>query len=101
MVGKIAVARRWWSSPTDGSYAPVDAFIDPNHDTVSVGVREMAARLNNGQRGFATVAANLEGTAAEEGAAEAEAVRETPASAAAAEEGLGVRVSRVQGGGVS
>jgi len=38
VVGEIAVARRWCSSPWDGSYAPVDAFIDPNHDTVTVGV---------------------------------------------------------------
>ncbi len=61
--GEVTLSRRWWSSPTDGSFAPVDDVIDVAHQTVTVGVREMAARLNNGQRGFEAVAVNLRRTA--------------------------------------
>lgn len=61
--GEITLYRRWWSSPASGSFAPVDDLIDSEHQTVTVGVREMAARLNNGHRSFEVVARNLQRTA--------------------------------------
>lgn len=61
--GELTLYRRWWSSSAGGSFAPADDVIDVAHQTATVGVREMAARLNNGQRGFEAVAANLKRTA--------------------------------------
>lgn len=61
--GEITLLRRWWSSPVSGSFAPVDDLIDIEHQTVTVGVREMAARLNNGHRSFEAVVTNLQRTA--------------------------------------
>jgi hypothetical protein len=61
--GEVTLRRRWWSSSSTGSFAPADALIDTQHATVTVGVREMSARLNNGQRGFNAVAENLARTA--------------------------------------
>lgn len=63
IIGEIALLRRWWSCPSSGSFAPLDELIDAEHQTVTVGVREMLARLNNGQRGFDAVASNLQRTA--------------------------------------
>jgi len=63
IIGEIALLRRWWSSPSSGSFAPLDDLIDAEHETVTVGVREMLAKLNNGHRGFAEVASNLLRTA--------------------------------------
>lgn len=63
ILGEITLWRRWWSSPSTGSFAPVDDLIDAQHDSVTVGVREMLARLNNGQRSFEAVASTLQRTA--------------------------------------
>jgi hypothetical protein len=55
--------RRWWFAPQGGSVAPADEIIDPQMNTVSVGAREMACRLNNGSLSFAVAAENLARTA--------------------------------------
>lgn len=61
--GKVKLVRRWWHAPQAGSLAPADEVIDPQMPTVSVGVREMACRLNNGGVSFAAAAENLARTA--------------------------------------
>lgn len=63
ILGEISLWRRWWSSESSGSFAPVDDLIDTGHDSVTVGVREMLARLNNGHRSFEAVAGTLQRTA--------------------------------------
>jgi len=61
--GLVKVRRRWWHAPEVGSLAPADAVIDPQMNTVSVGVREMGCRLNNDGVSFKRTAANLKRTA--------------------------------------
>jgi hypothetical protein len=61
--GDVKLVRRWWHAPGTGSLAPADDIIDPQMPTVSVGVREMACRLNNGGVSFAAAAENLARTA--------------------------------------
>jgi hypothetical protein len=61
--GEVKLVRRWWFAPEAGSIAPADEVIDPQMPTVSVGVREMACRLNNGGVSFAQAAENLARTA--------------------------------------
>lgn len=61
--GVVKLVRRWWYAPGAGSVAPADEVIDPQMPTVSVGVREMACRLNNGAVSFAVTAQNLARTA--------------------------------------
>lgn len=61
--GSIRVVRRWWHSDVDGSVAPADEFIDLEERTVSIGVREMACRLNNDSHNFDRTAENLAHTA--------------------------------------
>jgi hypothetical protein len=61
--GRLKLVRRWWHAPGHGSVAPVDEAIDPQLNTVSVGAREMACRLNNGAVSFAVAAENLARTA--------------------------------------
>ena len=63
IIGRIKLVRRWWHSPTIGSTAPADAFIDPELHSVSPGVREMACRLNNDGTSFGKTAENLSRTA--------------------------------------
>jgi len=46
-----------------GSAVPVDVCLMPAGETVTVGVREMACRLNNDAGSFAKAAANLKRTA--------------------------------------
>jgi hypothetical protein len=60
VVGKVKVVRRWYSGSSAGSVVPADQVIDPNMATVTVGVREMACRLNNDGTSFDTTAENLE-----------------------------------------
>lgn len=55
----MKVVRRWWHAPVVGSVAPVDEQIDPSGATVTVGVRELACRLNNDSASFDKTAANL------------------------------------------
>ena len=63
VVGRVKVVRRWWHAASSGSVVPVDAVIDPGLSNVSVGVREMACRLNNDSTSFEKTAANLSRTA--------------------------------------
>lgn len=61
--GRIKMLRRWWHDPQAGSQALADELIDPQMNTVSLGVREMGCRLNNDGLGFDRAAANLKRTA--------------------------------------
>jgi hypothetical protein len=57
--GRITLRRRRYSSPALGSVTPMDALLDAAEATVTVGVRELACRLNQGGRGFDKAAENL------------------------------------------
>ena len=59
IIGRVKLLRRWWYSSSTGSMAPADAFIDPQLQSVSPGVREMACRLNNDGTNFDKTAENL------------------------------------------
>lgn len=59
----MKVVRRRWHDPQLGSVAPADIIVDSDEHTVSVGVREMACRLNNDGNGFDRAAENLLRTA--------------------------------------
>ena len=61
--GRMKLVRRWWHAPQTGSLVPADAVIDPQLQTVSPGVREMACRLNNDGVSFQRAAENLARTA--------------------------------------
>src|SRR5262249_22785383 len=59
----IRLRRRWWHSAADGSTAPIDAWLMPEGENVTVGVSEMACRLNNDAASFEKAAENLKRTA--------------------------------------
>jgi hypothetical protein len=61
--GRITLLRRWDSGGAVGSVAPVDEYVDRRQATVSVGVREMACRLNDDGMSFDKTAADLHRTA--------------------------------------
>lgn len=61
--GRIKTWRRWWCGPQMGSVAPVDAIVDPQGDSITVGVVEMACRVNLSATSFRRAAAVLERTA--------------------------------------
>lgn len=61
--GPIELKRRWWHSSVEGSSAPSDSLIDRRGQTVTSGVIEMAARLNNDGTNFDAAAENLARTA--------------------------------------
>src|SRR5262245_52640285 len=61
--GRIRLRRRWWHSAADGSTAPIDAWLMPEGENVTVGVSEMACRLNNDAASFEKAAENLKRTA--------------------------------------
>ena len=63
VLGVVKVVRRWWHATGQGSVVPADEVIDPGLASVSIGVREMACRLNNNSTSFDTTAANLNRTA--------------------------------------
>lgn len=63
ILGSVRVLRRWWSGAGVGSLAPVDQAIDFEQASVSLGVREMACRLNNDGNSFDSTASNLHRTA--------------------------------------
>jgi hypothetical protein len=63
ILGRISIRRRWWHSPTDGSVACLDDYLTPAGDHVSVGVREMLCRINNGKTSLRQAAADLARTA--------------------------------------
>ena len=57
--GRISVRRRWWYDPDAGSVAPIDDRLTPAGENVTVGVRELACRLNNDACSFRRAAENL------------------------------------------
>jgi hypothetical protein len=61
--GRVRLVRRRWHSANEGSSAPIDAWIDTAESTISLGVREMACRLNGDGKNFDKAAANLSRTA--------------------------------------
>ena len=61
--GRVELRRRWWHSDQDGSTAPSDDLIDRRGQTVTAGVIEMAARLNNDGTSLDAAAGNLARTA--------------------------------------
>lgn len=61
--GKIKLQRTRWHSPQDGGLTPTDAWLDEAEATISLGVREMACRLNQGSTSFQATADNLRHTA--------------------------------------
>src|SRR5215472_15506699 len=61
--GRVRLWRRRWHSPGDGSEAPLDSWLDTIEATISLGVREMACRLNGDGKNFDKAAANLKRTA--------------------------------------
>src|SRR4029077_18835895 len=61
--GRVRLWRRRWHSPDEGTTAPLDAWLDTCEATISLGVREMACRLNGDGKNFDKAAANLARTA--------------------------------------
>jgi hypothetical protein len=61
--GRVRLRRRRWHSPAEGTTAPMDAWLDVVEGTISLGVREMACRLNGDGKNFDKAAANLKRTA--------------------------------------
>src|SRR5437588_5631262 len=56
---RVVLSRRRWYAPDLGSCTPLDALLDAAEATISLGVRELACRLNQGARSFAKAADNL------------------------------------------
>jgi hypothetical protein len=61
--GRIQLRRCWWYSESQGSSAPSDDLFNHQGQTVTGGVIEMAARLNNDGTSFDSAAENLARTA--------------------------------------
>jgi hypothetical protein len=61
--GRVRLWRRRWHSPEEGSTTPLDEWLDTLESTISLGVREMACRLNGDGKNFDKAAANLARTA--------------------------------------
>src|SRR5215207_3656085 len=61
--GRMRLWRRRWHSPGEGTTTPLDAWLDTVEATISLGVREMACRLNGDGKNFDKAAANLARTA--------------------------------------
>jgi hypothetical protein len=57
--GRIYLQRIRWHDPQAGSVTPLDVYLDKAEQTFSVGVREMACRLNGDGKNFDRVADNL------------------------------------------
>jgi hypothetical protein len=57
--GRITLWRRRWSSPATGSLTPLDALLDVAEARLTIGVRELACRLNQASRNFDKAAENL------------------------------------------
>src|SRR5262249_34026852 len=57
--GRLTLRRRRYAAPGAGSCHPLDCWLDKAEDTVSLGVREMACRLNGASRSFDKAADNL------------------------------------------
>ena len=61
--GRVRLWRRRWHSPGEGTTTPLDCWVDAVEATISLGVREMACRLNGDGKNFDKAAANLARTA--------------------------------------
>lgn len=61
--GRVRLWRRRWHSAGEGSTTPLDVWLDTVEGTISLGVREMACRLNGDGKNFDKAAANLSRTA--------------------------------------
>lgn len=59
MNGRITLRRRRYAAAGLGSRCPLDAWLDRLEDTVSLGLRELACRLNLAARNFDKAAENL------------------------------------------
>lgn len=57
--GRVRIRRRRWHSPGEGTTAPLDRWLDAAEATISLGVREMACRLNAHGGNFDKAAADL------------------------------------------
>ena len=57
--GRVRLRRRRWHSPVEGTTVPLDPWIDVTEASISLGVREMACRLNGDAKNFDKSAANL------------------------------------------
>lgn len=57
--GRVQLRRTWWHSPESGSVAPLDDWIMRDGSSVTLGVREMACRLNNDAASFEKASDNL------------------------------------------
>jgi hypothetical protein len=57
--GRVTLRRIRWHSPGEGSTTPLDAALDAAEATISLGVRELACRLNQSASSFAKAAENL------------------------------------------
>jgi len=57
--GRITLSRRRYSAPGLGSSYPLDSWLDRAEDSLSLGLREMACRLNGASRNFDKAAQNL------------------------------------------
>src|SRR5262249_57128601 len=61
--GRVRLWRRRWHSAADGTTTPLDRWVDAAEASISLGVREMACRLNGDSKNFDKAAANLARTA--------------------------------------
>src|SRR5262249_48943188 len=57
--GRLTLYRRRYAAADTGSTHPLDAWLDAAEDTVSLGLRELACRLNQASRSFDKAADNL------------------------------------------
>jgi hypothetical protein len=57
--GRISLSRRRYAAPGVGSSYPLDTWLDRAEDSLSLGLREMACRLNLASRNFEKAAENL------------------------------------------
>jgi hypothetical protein len=61
--GRIRLWRRRWHSISQGTLTPLDSWLDVAEASISLGVREMACRLNGDSKNFDKAADNLARTA--------------------------------------
>jgi hypothetical protein len=57
--GRVSLCRVRWHGEEVGSSTPLDAYLDKAEQTMSVGVREIACRLNGDGKNFDKAAGNL------------------------------------------
>ena len=61
--GRVRIVRRRWHSPDEGTITPLDPWLGTVEGAISLGVREMACRLNADGKNFDKAADNLKRTA--------------------------------------